>query len=192
MLIKLRASALIALTIIVVVLSSQEDSQRRKFIDNSADPEVPEGEEDFDWSFCNKKFRIVTYAKPPFIVIDQSKCEQDAVGSSAARKCPAEAFGDKSDAPLFGGGGGFTFDLLMNYVRPFLVLLLGFQQRTSAHVHSCSCFPQFSLMCRLLRRRNFVTKTIPSCQATKSRARLTRANRPVQNLTTHVRPTHRS
>ena len=86
MLIKLRASALIALTIIVVVLSSQEDSQRRKFIDNSADPEVPEGEEDFDWSFCNKKFRIVTYAKPPFIVIDQSKCEQDAVGSSAARK----------------------------------------------------------------------------------------------------------
>ena len=116
------SSALIALTIIVVVLSSQEDSQRRKFIDNSADPEVPEGEEDFDWSFCNKKFRIVTYAKTPFIVIDQSKCEQDA----------------------------------------------------------------------RLRRRNFVTKTIPSGQATKSRARLTRANRPVHNLTTHVRPTHRS
>ena len=38
------------------------------------------------------------------------------VFGSSARLCPPEAFGDKSENPLFEGGGGLTYDLLMQEV----------------------------------------------------------------------------
>ena len=69
---------------------------RRAFINiPTKDPNVPEGELDFDWSFCNKKIRIAFYMKPPFIIVDPEKCEPDPNDKTAASYCPPEAFGFK-------------------------------------------------------------------------------------------------
>lgn len=69
---------------------------RRAFISvPTKDPNVPEGELDFDWSFCNKKIRIVFYMKPPFTIVNPEKCEPDPNDKTAASFCPPEAFGVK-------------------------------------------------------------------------------------------------
>ena len=101
------------------------------------DPNVPEGEEDFDWSFCRKKIRIAFYMQPPFIIVDPKMCKADPTDATAALLCPPEAFGDKLSTdnktqPMFDGGGGLTYELLTKSVAPYLESLCN--QIGRAHV----------------------------------------------------------
>jgi hypothetical protein len=133
----MRARALVALALGIVFGSlaapsdAQTDSGLRAFVNlpNPAevgpDPNVPEGEEDFDWSFCRKKIRIAFYMQPPFIIVDPKMCKADPTDATAALLCPPEAFGDKLSTdnktqPMFDGGGGLTFELLTKSVAPYL------------------------------------------------------------------------
>jgi hypothetical protein len=88
------------------------------------DPNVPEGEEDFDWSFCRKKIRIAFHMQPPFIIVDPKMCKADPTDATAALLCPPEAFGepsiDNKTQPMFDGGGGLTYELLTKSVAPYL------------------------------------------------------------------------